>query len=492
MNTDRKITLIGLGNGDPQNLTRAAWDCLHQSSMLLVRSKRHPNLKGLPGDVQIVEIPIDLEQQPEPADFVKSAAEYIVHAVEENGEATYAVPGDPSESDAISLEVIRLAQENDIEVNLIPGIGLGTIAIAKMEWTSPVRKGTLAQIDALELASLHTPPFAPTSRAMIAQIDSLSLAHRVKETLLAVYPPVHPLNVIFENGTDPVLVSLDHLDRLEGFSPYTIATLPPLGEDTSLEAFQEIIAHLRAPNGCPWDRQQTHLTLRKHLLEETYETLEALDASDTAAMVEEFGDLLLQIVLHAQIASEDGEFTMADIIQGISEKIIRRHPHVFGEIEVEGVSGVLQNWEKLKAAEREANGEENGKKGFLDGVPPALPALSQAYELQDRAARVGFDWNDIQGVVDKVREELDEVLSAPDKRAKTSELGDLLFAVVNLARWEKVDAESALRETNLRFRRRFSFIESEAKAQGSSMSDLSVDEMNRLWEAAKEKEKDQE
>jgi tetrapyrrole methylase family protein/MazG family protein len=256
-----------------------------------------------------------------------------------------------------------------------------------------------------------------------------------------------------------------------------------LGEGTSFEAFQEIVAHLRAPDGCPWDREQTHQSLRTHLLEETYEALEALDAGDVAGMQEEFGDLLLQIVLHAQIANEDGEFSINSLIKSIYDKIVRRHPHVFGEVQLDGVKGVLQNWEKLKEAERKDNGKK--KKGLLDGVPQALPALTQAQEYQDRAARVGFDWPVVDGVLDKVAEEIQEIKSATNETELAEEIGDLFFVLVNLARWKKIDAESALRETNLKFKRRFAFVEQGAKEQGRSLSDMTLEEMDALWEQAK-------
>jgi tetrapyrrole methylase family protein/MazG family protein len=259
--------------------------------------------------------------------------------------------------------------------------------------------------------------------------------------------------------------------------------MPPLGPDTSFEAFQEVIAHLRAPDGCPWDREQTHQTLRPHLLEEAYEVMSTLDSNDPGAMCEEFGDLLLQIVLHAQIASEYGEFTMSDMLRGIHTKIVNRHPHVFGDLELKEIDGVLQNWERLKSAERTANGME--EVGLLDGVAKALPALVQAEEFQKRAARVGFDWQKIQGVIDKVDEEMNEVSLALDGEARAAEIGDLLFAVVNLARWYDVDAESALREANARFRERFGRIEQAALAQDRSVSDLALDEMEALWQSAK-------
>ncbi|MCF6278075.1 MAG: nucleoside triphosphate pyrophosphohydrolase, partial [Anaerolineales bacterium] len=259
--------------------------------------------------------------------------------------------------------------------------------------------------------------------------------------------------------------------------------VPSLGESTSLTSFQEIVARLRAPNGCPWDRKQTHQTLRKHLLEEAYEALAAMDADDAAAMSEEFGDLLLQIVLNAQIAGESKNFGMVDIIRGISEKIIRRHPHVFGSWHVDGVGEVLKNWEDIKAQERKSNGET--EKGLLDGVPALLPALNQAQEYQDRAARVGFDWPEIDGVLDKLVEEIEEIRQAANDTERATEIGDLFFVLVNFARWQGVDAESVLREANLRFKRRFGYIEQSARQRECPLSALTLAEMESLWQDAK-------
>ena len=263
----------------------------------------------------------------------------------------------------------------------------------------------------------------------------------------------------------------------------TCLYLPALNEGTSFEAFQEIVAHLRAPNGCPWDKEQTHDSLRKHLLEELYEAIAALDSGNFDSMREEFGDLLLQIMLHSQIASEEGEFTANDVVKGIYDKIIRRHPHVFGDAKVSGVDGVLTNWEKLKDKERKVKGEK--EKGMLDGVPLALPALSQAQEYQDRAAHVGFDWPVIDGVLDKLAEEIQEVKQAETDFELADEIGDLFFVLVNFARWKKVDAESALRGTNMKFKKRFGYIETNAKKQGRSLSDMKLEEMDALWDEAK-------
>jgi tetrapyrrole methylase family protein/MazG family protein len=293
-----------------------------------------------------------------------------------------------------------------------------------------------------------------------------------------VYPLSHVLRCMDDAGTvDEIPLS----DLTERFSP--IIYVAPLAVGASFEAFYEVVAHLRAPDGCPWDREQTHLTLRKHLLEESYETLSAMDEEDPAKMREEFGDLLLQIVLNAQIAGEAHTFTMTEVLQSIYAKIIRRHPHVFGDVKLDGVGQVLANWEKLKAAERKAEG--SSEKGILDGLPAALPALNQAQEFQERAARVGFDWPEVADVLDKIREEIEEVKTASNPQHLTEELGDLFFVLVNLARWKNVNAEDALREANLKFKRRFKHIEKRVREMGKTMQEMSLAEMDAFWDEAK-------
>jgi tetrapyrrole methylase family protein/MazG family protein len=220
-------------------------------------------------------------------------------------------------------------------------------------------------------------------------------------------------------------------------------------------------------------------------MEEAYETLEAIDSGDPAALREELGDLLLQILLQAQIANEAEDFSMADVVAGIQEKLVRRHPHVFGDVVVDGVEQVLHNWEDLKAGERMETGEG---RGALDGVPSSLPALAQAFEIQSRAARLGFDWRSVDGVRDKMREEWGELEGAEDDARRADELGDLLFAVVNYARWLEVDPESSLREANRRFRRRFAHMETAAGSAGRPLGELSFEELDGLWREAKHQE----
>ncbi|MCX6003074.1 MAG: nucleoside triphosphate pyrophosphohydrolase [Chloroflexi bacterium] len=250
------------------------------------------------------------------------------------------------------------------------------------------------------------------------------------------------------------------------------------------DALREIITQLRGPDGCPWDRVQTHTSLRETFLQECYEVLESLDESDARKLQEELGDLLLHIVLQAQIATEAGEFKIEDVIEEISKKLIHRHPHVFGTKKVKNVEEIVHNWETLKK-------EEKGKKGSSDSllasVPKSLPALSYSQEIQHRVAQVGFDWENDQGVIEKLAEEAEEFQHATTEREKTQEFGDLLFTLANIARRQGIELEVALREANRKFCHRFSYMEAICRQRGVKIGDLSFSEQNALWEEAKKK-----
>ena len=241
----------------------------------------------------------------------------------------------------------------------------------------------------------------------------------------------------------------------------------------------DIIARLRGPDGCPWDREQTHQSLRENLLSESYEVLDALDKGDAEKLCEELGDLLLQIVLHAQIARDNGEFEIGDVIEGISKKLVRRHPHIFGSIKVDNSAEVMRNWEDLKKEER---GEGVS---MLAGVPDAMPALAYAYEISRRAVRVGFEWEDMDGVIDKVVEEIKEIRDSDTREEKEREFGDLLFTLVNVARWEGIDSEAALRQANRKFYRRFSAMEELCRRRGLEPKELTIEQWDELWEEVK-------
>jgi tetrapyrrole methylase family protein / MazG family protein len=262
-----------------------------------------------------------------------------------------------------------------------------------------------------------------------------------------------------------------------------LVPLPPQSQHYSWDDLVEIMARLR--DGCPWDREQTHRTLVPYLIEETYEVVEAIEADEASALCEELGDLLLQIVFHAQLGAETGKFTVADVVDALANKMVRRHPHVFGDAVIEDVDSQWRSWEKLKA--QEATGQK--RKSRLEGIPKALGALQRGQRMQEKASRVGFDWPNIGGVLDKLHEELTELAEArrlkQDDPHVREELGDVLFTVVNLSRALGIDAETAMREANEKFYRRFAFMEERAAAGGKTLSDLSLDELEELWQLAK-------
>ena len=255
--------------------------------------------------------------------------------------------------------------------------------------------------------------------------------------------------------------------------------------DKDLGDFQtlvEIVARLRAPGGCPWDREQTHESLKRHLLEECYEALEAIDQGTPSLLAEELGDILVQVAFHADIAREAGDFTLADVLTAINSKLVRRHPHVFGDTTVSDSREVELNWEQLKAAER---AQEGVRKSPVDGIPNALPALSYAQLMQDRVARVGFEWENVDGVIDKLVEEAGEFRKATTDAERVHELGDLFLVMVNLCRWMDVQAEDALRQANGRFRSRYLKMEELAGQRGQDFEQLPLDDKEALWQEAK-------
>ncbi|MBX0328894.1 nucleoside triphosphate pyrophosphohydrolase [Oscillochloris sp. ZM17-4] len=332
-------------------------------------------------------------------------------------------------------------------------------------------------------------PLLPAAPAIIWDVGADAPAGRLYELLIWRYPQDHPVTLLAldESGaaTHITRLALADLATLNTqHSPLNTLHLPSLVIAADLrgpEGLHWVVARLLAPGGCPWDVRQTHQSLRGALLEEAYEVLEALDADDAHGLSEELGDLLISIFAHSEMARQAGAFSVADVFGQVAGKLIRRHPHVFGDVAVEGVAQVHQSWEQIKAAELAEKGRS--RPSALDGVPPALPALAVAQKLGKKAARAGFAWPDADGAWAKLREELAELEAAVDSgdAAHTAEeLGDLLLITARLASYLGVDAEAALREANAKFRRRFTSIE-----RGRNLSDLSLDEMIALWEEAK-------
>lgn len=247
----------------------------------------------------------------------------------------------------------------------------------------------------------------------------------------------------------------------------------------SFDTLVAIMARLRGPRGCPWDQEQTHLSLKPNLVEECYEVLEAIDQADSGKLREELGDLLMQIMLHAQIASEQGDFDIRDVLQEINTKLIYRHPHVFGEAKIQDAQEVVISWEELKR-------EERGKASLLSSLPKGMPALAYSQAVQRRAARVGFDWREVDDVIEKLVEEINELRQAINHQEKIGEFGDLLFSLANVARWQDIELEDALRLTNKKFYRRFCYMEEVCQQRGLSLDKLSLEEQDELWKEAKQ------
>jgi tetrapyrrole methylase family protein/MazG family protein len=328
-------------------------------------------------------------------------------------------------------------------------------------------------------AAIATPEDALPGRHGPNGRDPLRLLGRL-------YPGDHPVGRF--GAEDVRTVANLALADLE--SPLYLSPLAPELATHSPWAMAWISARLRQPDGCPWDREQTHESLRKHLLEEAYEVYDALAGGATPALADELGDVLLQVVLHAQLAAEEGVFDLTDVQHAIAAKIVRRHPHVFGDAEARTAGDVNRQWERIKATERaEAAGDgEVAPKSALDGISPSLPALAASQEMQERAANLGYDWPSIEGVLDKVAEELDELRRAATPAERREEFGDLLMVLVNVARKEGIESEAALRAANDKFRRRFRSVERRAAERGVALRDLDFAALDELWDAAKREE----
>ncbi|MCD6518697.1 MAG: nucleoside triphosphate pyrophosphohydrolase [Anaerolineae bacterium] len=479
------VTIVGLGPGDIQQLTLEAWQVIESAPEIYLRTRHHPAVKGLPQGKAYHSFDAIYEEKETFAEVYEEIAQRIIALGRRPEGVIYAVPGHPLVGESSVLRILALAKEEGLPTRVVGGLSFLEPTFAALG-IDPF--DGLQVCDATTLAQRHHPLLDPDVAALVAQLYNRELAAEVKLTLMNLYHDDHPIKLVRHAGMPEEEVrelALYQLDRQEGLDHLTSLYIPPLPKPGSLSSYQDVVARLRAPDGCPWDRQQTHCSLRPHLLEETYEVLAALDADDMEALKEELGDLLLQVFLHAQIACEEGDFKLIDSVQHAIAKLIRRHPHVFGDRHVRDAQEVLRNWEQIK---REEKNQEGGFHSMLEGINKALPALSQAMEIQRRVARVGFDWPEAKPVAAKVLEELQEFRQASNEEEQANELGDLLFSLVNLARWYNIDPESALREANQRFMRRFAAIERRAAELGKTLEEMSLSEMDALWEEAKGEE----
>jgi tetrapyrrole methylase family protein/MazG family protein len=479
------LTIVGLGPGELDDLSRKAFRTLKQASMVYLRTAHHGCVSCLPqNNVRYTSFDHLYDSADDFEQVYTTIVSQLIEAAQHD-DVVYAVPGDPLVGESTTTRLLSAARDAGITVEIVSGISFvePTLALLGIDALDG-----LQVLDALQIAAMHHPPINPDYPAMLGQVYNQSVASDVKLTLMNQYPDEFLVKLIHAAGTPDAIVEelpLHEIDHSVHISHMTSLFVPALGGMSSFEQFQEIIAHLRAPEGCPWDRKQTHESLRQFMIEEAYEVLEAIENEDTESLYEELGDLLLQIVLHTQIAIDDGEFKMPDVLRHINAKMIRRHPHVWGDVNTDDPDQVVTNWEALKRQEKAANGKPD--EYLLDSIPKGLPALLQAYQYQARAAKVNFDWPQVDDVIAKFREEVDELLAAPTPVAQAEELGDLLFVLVNWARWLKIEPETALRAANAKFYRRFRYIEQQVRETGKALTDHTLAELDALWDEAKDK-----
>ncbi|HZO73706.1 MAG TPA: nucleoside triphosphate pyrophosphohydrolase [Ktedonobacteraceae bacterium] len=499
--TTAAITILGLGPGSIGDLTLEAQSILDQVARdqhtVYFRTTIHPTVEALRQQLPRLQIASFDRLYDESADWgtlYRQIAQEICDLAAQQP-VIYAVPGHPLVGEASVQLLLRMARERNLSITIIAGLSFLEPVYTALE-LDPFESGAQL-VDATNLAALQTDELAgkiiPTVPLLVAQVYNRRLASQVKLALSEFYPDEWPVKLVRAAGvaTDEMVVELPlyELDRDNFANHLSTLYLPPLDELTALrlpETLRYITMRLRRdPDGCPWDREQTHQSLVKYVIEETYEVVEALEENDMEKLADELGDLLLQVYLHAEIARQDGDFAIGDVYEHINAKLIRRHPHVFGSVEVSTAGQVLQNWEAIKREERAQAGKDIHKESVLDGVPPASPALIIAQEYQKRAARTGFDFADQQRVYAKLEEELQELREAATPEEQLEELGDLLFMVARLARALKVDAEEALRRANRKFRQRFQVVEELVRQEGRAHSSYSSQEWSALWKRAK-------
>lgn len=486
---ENRLTVVGLGPGDYRYLTLEADHVLQHSGAIYGRTARHPVMERLREQGKTV---VTFDSLYETAtDFDRLYDDIVEEIWRESLKApvVYAVPGNPLASEQTVALLCRRAQAEGAALRIVPGAGCAD-AVTGLLGIDPAQGLTVADAAALPARPLEHP-------LLVYQIDSRLAAAQAKLKLMESYPDDHPVTVVQGAGITGRetcrTLPLYELDREELFDHVTTLCVPPLkaGELAgTLEELVGIMARLRSPEGCPWDLKQTHKSLLPYLVEEAYEVLDAVEAEDYGLMEEELGDLLLQIVFHSRIAEENGDFGIRDVLRGISEKMIRRHPHVFADAVAKTPEAVLVNWEAIKRDEK----EESGHHAAMARIPRQLPALMRSWKIQKKAAEAGFDWDNVAGALEKVEEEfgeLTELLDSGDRDRLEDEMGDLLFAVVNVARFLKVEPEQALNRTSDKFMKRYQYVEEQAANNGLIMQECGLEVLDRFWNEAKSLEKQQ-
>jgi tetrapyrrole methylase family protein/MazG family protein len=486
------ITVIGLGSGDPDQLTLGSWKKLQAAKFVVVRTEHHPMMSMLREEgIAFTSFDHIYEQHDAFPEVYRAITKQLLQLAAEHGDIVYAVPGHPMVAESAVQQLRERCGEAGISLHIAGGESFLDQAFTRLGF-DPIEGFQL-----LDSSGIQSSWLQPQLHTVIGQVYDAYTASDVKLTLMELYPDDyevvvgHALGVTGEEQI--VRVPLYELDRVEGYGNLSLIWIPRSDDDTlrnrTFARLHEIVGILRSPEGCPWDREQTHQSIRKNLIEETYEVIETIDEDDPMHMQEELGDMMLQIMLHSQMEEELGTFTVYDVIQTLNEKLLFRHPHVFGDQSAGDADEALKNWEQMKAEEKRLKGLDESVASVLDGVPRDLPALMKAYKIQKKAAKVGFDWEDLNGVYSKIEEEFMELKQAVAQgepvEDQVGELGDLLFAVVNAARFIHADPEEALAMTNRKFVSRFHYIEEQLRINGKSFDQTDLLEMEQWWQDAK-------
>lgn len=500
------ITILGLGPGAIHDLTLQACNVLAQAAeqqqIVYFRTVIHPTVEPLQAELPTLQITSFDSLYEESADwstlYQQIAEEVCTRAAQQP--IIYAVPGHPLIGESSVQIVLRMAKERSLSTTIVAGLSF-IEPVCTAVGLDPFDAGTQL-LDATTLAALRPDEIAgkviPTIPLLVTQVYNRRLASEVKLALSECYPDEWPVKLVraasvtsTESDTNETVIEMPlyELDRNTYVNHLSTLYVPPTDEVQALrlpETLRYLIMRLRRdPDGCPWDRAQTHQTLTRYVIEETYEVVEALEENNMNKLAEELGDLLLQVYLHAEIARQAEEFTLGDVYEHINAKMIRRHPHIFGDVEVSGANQVVQNWEAIKREERIQAGKDVQRESILDGVPQASPALIIAQEYQKRAAKVGFDYDTLDSAHKKLEEELQELREASTPDTQLEEMGDVLYMIARIARSHKIDAEEALRKANRKFYHRFQVMEEIARDQGRELSSFTDSEWRALWQRAK-------
>ncbi len=495
------ITIIGLGPGRWNDLTLAAQACFAQAEQagapVYFRTYIHPTVEPLRQaftNLRCESFDSFYEESDDWVELYQRMAQQVCELGVQQP-LLYAVPGHPLMAEASVQLILQLARERGLSTRIVSGVSF-LEPVCEILQLDPYMRG-LQLIDATELAALRPDEIAgkiiPTMPLLVAQVYNRRLASAVKLALGECYPDEWPVSLVRAAGNDGdeqvSEMPLYELDRNNFANHLSTLYVPPVDELTALrlpETLRYITYRLRRePDGCPWDRQHTHQSLTRYVLEEAYEVVEALEENNMEKLAEELGDLALQVYLHAEIARQEGNFTLGDVFEHVNAKLIRRHPHVFGDVEVSDSEQVMQNWEAIKRQERAAAGIDVQQESILDRVPSAMPALMMAQEYQKRAGKAGFDYKNLPDILTKLAEELRELQEASTSEHRFEEMGDVLFIVARIARQLDIDAEEALRQANRKFKRRFQAMENIARAQGCDLTTYSSPQWSALWKQAK-------